>query len=65
MEHRIYAINPNEWEGSTTRFIMDLSDDEFMEIAEKQGLVYTLKGFEFEFNQENISDLCYIRIVSK
>jgi hypothetical protein len=63
MEYRVYAINPIRWEGTATRFIMNLSDDEFMDVSEEQGLVYTLKGFELDFNNENISDQWYIRII--
>lgn len=63
MEYIVYAINPLMWEGATTRFIMSLSDEEFMEVSEEQGLVYTLKGFEWDFNHENISDMWYIRII--
>ena len=63
MEYIVYAINPMMWEGATTRFIMSLSDEEFMDVAEEQGLVYTLKGFEWDFNNENISDMWYIRII--
>ena len=63
MEYIVYAINPLMWEGATTRFIMSLSDEEFMDVAEEQGLVYTLKGFEWDFNNENISDMWYIRII--
>lgn len=63
MEYIVYAINPLMWEGATTRFIMNLSDEEFMEVSEEQGLVYTLKGFEWDFNNENISDMWYIRII--
>lgn len=36
-----------------------LSDDEFMDIAEEQGTVYSLKGFAQAFNNEMIDDLNY------
>lgn len=62
MEYRIYAIDPIEWEASDV-LIVDLTDEEFIKIAEEQGRVYTLKGFESEFNNENISDQWYIRII--
>ena len=62
MEYRIYAIDPIEWEASDV-LIVDLTDEEFIKIAEEQGRVYTLKGFELEFNNENISDQWYIRII--
>jgi hypothetical protein len=62
MEYRIYAIDLTEWETSDLS-IVDLTDEEFIKIAEQQGRVYTLKGFESEFNNENISDQWYIRII--
>ena len=65
MEYKVYVINPDEpihpqWLGIS---FLNLSDEEFMDISEEQGRVYTLKGFESEFNNENISDQWYIRII--
>ena len=42
----------------------DYTDEEFMTLAEEQGTVYTLTGFQDEFNYtENISQDYYIRII--
>lgn len=35
--------------------VEELSDEDFIEIAEEQGLVYTLNGFTQAFNNENIN----------
>jgi len=43
----------------------ELSDEEFMSMAEEQGLVWSLKGFEDSFNSSNVSDTWYIRIINK
>lgn len=41
----------------------EISDEEFIELAEEEGNVYSLKGFEQAFNRENISDQDIIRIL--
>lgn len=62
MEYKVYVINPYEWYGES---LWSLSDEEFMDVSEEQGQVYTLKGFERAFNNEDISDQWYIRIINK
>lgn len=42
----------------------ELSDEEFVSMAEEQGLVWSLKGFEDSFNSSNVSDTWYIRIIN-
>jgi hypothetical protein len=42
--------------------IFDMGDEEFIEESERQGLVYSLKGFEEAFNNSSISDEWIIRI---
>ena len=66
-EYRVYVINPYEpihpqWQGVS---FLNLSDEEFMDISEEQGRVYTLKGFERAFNHEDISHHWYIKIINK
>lgn len=61
MKTRVYAINLWELLDSNT---VSLSDDEFIEIAEQQGLVWTLEGFERAFNTEQISDEWMIRFIN-
>ena len=42
----------------------ELSDEEFMTLAEQQGLVYTKEGFIDRFNCEGFNSLdCYLRII--
>ena len=41
-----------------------ISDEEFISMAEEQGLVWSLKGFENAFNSSDISDTWYIRIIN-
>lgn len=62
MEYKVYVINPYEWYGES---LWSLSDEEFMDVSEEQGQVYTLKGFERAFNNEDISDQWHIRIINK
>lgn len=52
METRVYGIELNEI-GETN--IRKLSNEEFMELAESQGNVWSLKGFEKNFNEETIN----------
>ena len=43
----------------------DYSDEDFMSIAEEQGTVYTLKGFQNAFNYEEYPSPvnCYLRFI--
>jgi hypothetical protein len=51
METRIYCIDLNK-----TNSIPPFSNNKFMTIAEEQGKVWSLKGFENDFNSNEISD---------
>lgn len=58
-ETRIYMIEVDE-KGSD-----DYTNEEFMTLAEEQGTIYSLKGFQDEFNYtDNISTNYYIRILN-
>ena len=60
METKIYMITV-DGRGSD-----DYTDEEFMTLAEEQGTVYSLKGFQDDFNYtEEISFNNYIRIINK
>ena len=60
-ELRVYVIDINEIEEIN---LNEISDEQFMNIAEEQGIVYTLKGFETAFNRENVyTGLDYIRFI--
>ena len=44
--------------------VNEISDEKFMEIAEDNGYVYTLKGFEKAFNRENVyTNIDFIRFI--
>lgn len=53
-EIRVYAINCDMYEGEG--LIPELSDDKFMDIAEEQGLVYSLEHFAYDYNSEYIDN---------
>lgn len=53
VETRVYVINTN----FSDCFAIDLSDDEFIELAEEQGRVYTIQGFQEAFNSQEISTI--------
>jgi hypothetical protein len=60
MKTRVYAIDLYEIDGS----VYDLTDDEFVDIAERQGKVWTLEGFEKAFNNDEVSDQWIIKIIT-
>ena len=62
MKTRVYAIDLYELD--TEIPVWDLNDEEFIDMAEQQGKVWTLQGFENAFNNEQISDTWIIRIVT-
>lgn len=52
METRVYGINIEKVDETN---IKKLSDEEFMEMAESQGNVWSLKGFEADFNEDYLN----------
>lgn len=62
MKTRVYAIDLYELESEIP--VWDIENDEFIDLAEQQGKVWTLEGFEKAFNNEQISDTWIIRIVT-
>lgn len=40
-----------------------LGDDEFMEISEEHGLIWTLEGFAYAYNNDDIERSVYIRFI--
>lgn len=66
METKVYGINLDfVLYKEDYRKIVDfeLSDWEFMEIAESHGLVWSIKGFEHEYNIGNLHQQISIRII--
>ena len=59
MKTRVYAIDLYKLDEE-----MPIDDSEFMDIAERQGKVWTLEGFEKAFNNEEVSDQWVIRIIN-
>lgn len=58
---RVYVINIDLVEDV---YPVKLSNEEFMNIAEEQGLVYTLLGFQDAFNECLVNtDNCFIRFI--
>lgn len=53
VETRVYIVNQED----TTRKVMNLTDEKFIEIAEQWGRVYTLQSFQeiFNNNKDEIS----------
>lgn len=64
METRIYGVYAY-CEDDYNIVPSELDDDEFIKESEKQGLVWSLNGFEKGFNDGLISDNWYIRIITK
>jgi hypothetical protein len=62
-EFKVYVINPEDERVSDISNIRDLHDDEFIFESKEQGLVYSIKGFEEAFNNEEILDSWFIRII--
>jgi hypothetical protein len=61
-ENKVYCVNIKNLDSELSPLGWD--DKTFMSKAEEQGLVYTLKGFERCFNDEDIDyDYTFIRII--
>lgn len=62
-EIRVYAVNCYLYDGEEC--IPEMTNEQFMAIAEDQGTVYSLAGFELAFNNERISEAnSFIRILN-
>ncbi len=63
-EKRVYIIDTSYEDLNIPRFDTNRSDNIFMDIAEKQGNVYSLGGFTKAFNRGEInSNTDIIRII--
>jgi hypothetical protein len=66
METKVYGVNLDLiLDGIEHQRLVDfeLSDAEFMEIAESHGLVWSLKGFEHDHNIDDINRQVLIRFI--
>ena len=62
----VYLIDLNEHEDLGYREINENTPDErFMDIAEKDGTVYTLKKFEADWNRESMIYNSFIRFIER
>ena len=66
METKVYGVNLDLiLDGLEHQRLVDfeVSDDEFIEIAEEHGLIWSLKGFEHGYNSADIKEQILIRII--
>ena len=66
METKVYGVNLDLiLDGLEHQRLVDfeVSDDEFIEIAEEHGLVWSLKEFEHEYNISDLHQQILIRII--
>ena len=62
-EIRVYVVNCDNYEGCED--LLAVSNLRFIEIAEEQGSVYSLKGFENDVNADWLGlDNAYIRFIA-
>ena len=64
---RVYGVNLDVIrDGLEYQRLVDfeVSDDEFMEIAEEHGLIWSLKDFEHDYNSSDIHGQVLIRIIN-
>lgn len=64
---RVYGVNLDLiLDGLEHQRLVDfeVSDDEFMEIAEERGLIWSLKDFEHDYNSSDIHEQVLIRIIN-
>ena len=64
---RVYGVNLDLiTDGLEHQRLVDfeVSDDEFMDLAEEHGLIWTLKDFEHDYNSSDIHEQVLIRIIN-
>ena len=63
---RVYAVNIYSYDIIEDINLLECSDEDFVALAEQMGLVWTLKGFQEDFNDDNIiAQALFIRILNK
>jgi hypothetical protein len=63
---RVYAVNIYSYDIIGEINLLECSDEHFISLAEQMGLVWTLKGFQKDFNDDNIiAQALFIRILNK
>lgn len=64
---RVYGVNLDLiTDGLEHQRLVDfeVSDDEFMDLAEEHGLIWSLKDFEHGYNSSDIHEQVLIRIIN-
>jgi len=66
IELKVFGVDTDKiYDGVVLNAIQDhyLGDDEFMELSEAQGLIWSLDGFVLAYNTNDIKDTIYIRFI--
>lgn len=66
METKVYGIDSSKLIDAIELLSLQdhtLTDDQFVEIAEKHGLIWSLNGFSHQYNIDDIPNSVYIRII--
>ena len=67
METKVYVISVSQIDGLEALDYLLTNDDAFMDESEKQGTVFSLRGFERAYNNEMFFDQSdsYIKIITQ
>lgn len=60
-EIRFYIVNPS----LVDDFSNEISDEEFITLAEKYGDIHSFQSFQIAFNYGEISNECFLRIIER
>lgn len=66
-ETRVYVITADQFEGCNVNSVDEISNEDFITMAEENGQIYSLNGFAQQWNEDTLSfphpDYSYIRII--
>lgn len=66
-ETRVYVITEEQFENCNVNSVDEISNEDFISMAEENGQIYSLNGFMREWNENSWSfphpDYTYIRIL--
>jgi hypothetical protein len=61
-EIRVYVVNCDLYDGK--EYILEMTNEQFMDLAEEQGTVYSLNVFETSYNNDWLDTInTYIRFI--
>lgn len=66
METKVYGIDSSKITDPIELLSLQdhtFTNDQFMEIAEEHGLIWSLSGFSHQYNIDDIAHSVYIRII--